>query len=96
MSAPDKHGAAIVTSNPSLSAISDGERIRRKSLRKRFREIVWDSLDRDPKERQFIAKIDFFILTWASFSYFSKNLNSNNLCKWQWNRSSTNYIISVY
>ncbi|KAL1614620.1 hypothetical protein SLS54_009590 [Diplodia seriata] len=44
-----------------------------------MRELVWDSFDRGPEERRFIAKIDFFILTWAGFSYFSKNLNSNNL-----------------
>ncbi|GME30190.1 major facilitator superfamily transporter [Neofusicoccum parvum] len=50
-----------------------------KSFRARFREVVWDSWDRSPEERRFIAKIDFFILTWAGFSYFSKNLNSNNL-----------------
>lgn len=52
-----------------------------KPWKRRVREVVWDSFDRSPEERRFIAKIDFFILTWAGFSYFSKNLNSNNLCK---------------
>ncbi|CAH0040318.1 unnamed protein product [Clonostachys rhizophaga] len=51
----------------------------KKSLKRRIREIVWDSLDRKPEERRMIAKLDFFILTWASLAYFSKNLNSNNL-----------------
>ncbi|KAK7224328.1 hypothetical protein V2G26_012331 [Clonostachys chloroleuca] len=51
----------------------------KKSLKRRIREIVWDSLDRSPEERRMIAKLDFFILTWASLAYFSKNLNSNNL-----------------
>jgi ACS family pantothenate transporter-like MFS transporter len=50
-------------------------------LKRRFREILWDSLDRTPEERWFIHKIDFFILTWASLSYFSKNLNTNNVSK---------------
>ncbi|KAH8807541.1 putative pantothenate transporter [Xylogone sp. PMI_703] len=45
----------------------------------RIREIIWDSLDRSPEERRLIFKLDIFILTWAGFTYFSKNLNSNNL-----------------
>lgn len=56
------------------------EEYEKKSLKRRIREIVWDSLDRSPEERRMIAKLDFFILTWASLAYFSKNLNSNNLC----------------
>ncbi|OJD34151.1 major facilitator superfamily transporter [Diplodia corticola] len=73
---PPKVGAAAtaVTSIPS-SPINN----QCKPLRRRVRELVWDSFDRSPEERRFIAKIDFFILTWAGFSYFSKNLNSNNL-----------------
>lgn len=51
------------------------------SLRHKIRSIVWDSLDRSPEERKLIAKIDFFILTWAGFTYFSKNLNTNNVCE---------------
>lgn len=53
----------------------------KKPLKQRVREIVWDSLDKSPEERRLIAKLDFFILTWASLAYFSKNLNTNNLCK---------------
>jgi ACS family pantothenate transporter-like MFS transporter len=53
----------------------------KKPLKRRIREILWDSLDRTPEERWFIHKIDFFILTWASLSYFSKNLNTNNVSK---------------
>ena len=33
------------------------------------------------KEKKLLTKIDFFILTWASLSYFSKNLNTNNVSK---------------
>ena len=53
----------------------------KKPLKRRIREILWDSFDRTPEERWFIHKIDFFILTWASLSYFSKNLNTNNVGK---------------
>ncbi|KAL1962660.1 hypothetical protein VTN77DRAFT_9294 [Rasamsonia byssochlamydoides] len=51
----------------------------KQSFRQRLKDIVWDSLDYSPEERKFISKIDFFVLTRAGFSYFSKNLNSNNL-----------------
>jgi hypothetical protein len=54
---------------------------KKKPLKRRIREILWDSFDRTPEERWFIHKIDFFILTWASLSYFSKNLNTNNISK---------------
>ncbi|RFU31560.1 hypothetical protein B7463_g4773, partial [Scytalidium lignicola] len=53
--------------------------LRKQPLRHRIREIIWDSLDRSPEERRLIFKLDIFILTWAGFTYFSKNLNSNNL-----------------
>lgn len=56
---------------------------KKQTVRQRIRSIVWDTLDRSPEERRFIAKIDFFILTWASLTYFSKNLNTNNLCTFQ-------------
>ncbi|KAK9384943.1 hypothetical protein V1515DRAFT_306972 [Lipomyces mesembrius] len=49
------------------------------AFRRRLKQIIWDTLDYTLEERRFVSKIDFFILTWAGFSYFSKNLNSNNL-----------------
>lgn len=64
------------------SSSSDGESpVEKTSLRRRIRAVVWDTFDRTPEERHFIAKIDFFILTWAGFTYFSKNLNTNNICQ---------------
>jgi ACS family pantothenate transporter-like MFS transporter len=54
---------------------------KKQPLKRRIREILWDSFDRTPEERWFVHKIDFFILTWASLSYFSKNLNTNNISK---------------
>lgn len=70
--------------SPVLSSSSRDEDLpmeKKKSLRRRIRAVVWDTLDRSPEERRFLAKIDFFILTWAGFTYFSKNLNTNNICK---------------
>lgn len=64
-----------------VSAESEWQDIPKKSLRGRIKTIIWDSLDRTPEERRLISKIDFFILTWAGLSYFSKNLNSGNICE---------------
>lgn len=64
-----------------LSGESATPEERESSLAHKIRSIVWDSLDRGPEERKLIAKIDFFILTWAGFTYFSKNLNTNNVCE---------------
>ncbi|KUI71666.1 Pantothenate transporter liz1 [Cytospora mali] len=50
-----------------------------KTFLQKFKGIVWDTLERSPEERRFLAKIDFFILTWAGLTYFSKNLNTNNV-----------------
>ena len=75
---------AIVSASESPGASSpsnEGEfLVEKKSLRRRIRAVVWDTFERTPEERRFIAKIDFFILTWAGFTYFSKNLNTNNIC----------------
>lgn len=65
---------------PALGSESVGAE-KKNSLRQRIKSIVWDTLDRSPEERRFLAKIDFFILTWAGLTYFSKNLNTNNICK---------------
>jgi len=48
------------TSSPTSGSISDSSK--KKSLRLRIREIVWDSLDRSPEERKLIFKLDIFIL----------------------------------
>ncbi|ROW02926.1 hypothetical protein VSDG_01710 [Cytospora chrysosperma] len=76
----DKATAVSVPELP-VSMSSRGERssVETKSLIQKFRSVIWDTLDRSPEERKFLAKIDFFILTWAGFTYFSKNLNTNNV-----------------
>ncbi|KAH6673280.1 putative pantothenate transporter [Halenospora varia] len=72
-----KNAATTETRSPESSSLSGSTS--KTPLRHRIREIVWDSLDRSPEERKLIFKLDIFILTWAGFTYFSKNLNSNNL-----------------
>lgn len=53
---------------------------RRKSLRKRILGTIWDSLDKSPKERKFIAKVDWWILTYVCVAYFVKYLDQTNVC----------------
>ncbi|KAK7182284.1 hypothetical protein DPSP01_006996 [Paraphaeosphaeria sporulosa] len=48
-------------------------------LSKRILGIVWDSLDKTPEERAFIAKIDFWILTYVCIAYFVKYLDQTNI-----------------
>ncbi|OBZ66287.1 hypothetical protein A0H81_13785 [Grifola frondosa] len=33
---------------------------------------VWDTWDKPPEERRFLAKLDACLLTYAALSYFSK------------------------
>ena len=55
----EKINAQVDVTSPTSSEITQNEK---KSLRHRIREIVWDSLDQDPKERKLVFKIDLFIL----------------------------------
>ncbi|KAF2741121.1 putative pantothenate transporter [Polyplosphaeria fusca] len=48
-------------------------------LSKRILAIIWDSLDKSPEERAFIAKIDFWILTYVCIAYFVKYLDQTNI-----------------
>ncbi|PSN70592.1 pantothenate transporter liz1 [Corynespora cassiicola Philippines] len=53
--------------------------LKKRSLSKRISTVIWDSLDKSPEERAFIAKIDFWILTYACISYFVKYLDQTNI-----------------
>ncbi|CCH44172.1 putative transporter SEO1 [Wickerhamomyces ciferrii] len=39
----------------------------------------WDSVDKHPKERAFLFKLDFFLLSSSMLGYFIKTLNQNNV-----------------
>lgn len=41
--------------------------------------ILWDSLDKDLEERKFVAKIDWWILTYCCVAYFVKYLDQTNV-----------------
>ncbi|KAK8047151.1 hypothetical protein PG996_015215 [Apiospora saccharicola] len=48
-------------------------------LRKTLWSVLWDSLDKTPEERKFIAKIDWWILSYCCVSYFVKHLDQTNI-----------------
>ncbi|PVH80864.1 pantothenate transporter-like protein [Cadophora sp. DSE1049] len=40
---------------------------------------IWDDPDKPPKEKRFLLKLDFFILSYACLGYFCKNLDQANI-----------------
>ena len=53
----------------------------RRPLRKKVLAVIWDSLDKTPEERKFIAKLDWWILTYACVAYFVKFLDQTNVSR---------------
>jgi hypothetical protein len=48
-------------------------------LSKRILGVIWDSLDKSPEERAFIAKADWWILSYCCIAYFVKYLDQTNV-----------------
>lgn len=48
-------------------------------LSKRILRVLWDSLDKTPEERRFVAKIDWWILSYCCVAYFVKYLDQTNV-----------------
>ena len=56
-----------------------------KNVKKTWRSVIWDSLDKSPEERKFLFKLDSALITFACLGYFIKYLdqaNINNACKY--------------
>ncbi|KAH6867473.1 major facilitator superfamily domain-containing protein [Thelonectria olida] len=51
----------------------------RLSLRRRILAVLWDSYDKTPEERKFVAKIDWWILSYCCIAYFVKYLDQTNV-----------------
>lgn len=45
----------------------------------KFRRIIWDSLDKSPKERKYILKLDMWVMSYCCLSYFIKYLDQTNI-----------------
>jgi hypothetical protein len=61
----------------SLEQQPESERPR--TLKNRIKSVLWDSFDKSPEERKFIAKIDWWILTYCCIAYFVKYLDQTNV-----------------
>jgi ACS family pantothenate transporter-like MFS transporter len=51
----------------------------KKPLSKRILGVLWDSLDKSPRERALIAKLDWWILSYCCVAYFVKYLDQTNV-----------------
>jgi MFS transporter, ACS family, pantothenate transporter len=67
--------------NLGSSSADDSGTTKRRPLSKRILAVVWDSLDKTPEERAFIAKIDWWILSYCCIAYFVKYLDQTNVCR---------------
>lgn len=57
----------------------DDEIKRRATWKYKIGIILWDSVDKTEVERNFLFKLDFFLLSTAMLGYFIKNLNGSNI-----------------
>lgn len=62
----------------SATSINDNS-TRKLPFSKRVLRVLWDTLDKTPEERAFIAKIDWWILSYACIAYFVKYLDQTNV-----------------
>lgn len=62
---------------PSTSNSSKGKRT--ESRWRTIRRYIWDDPDKSAKEKKFLLKLDFFLLTYTCLGYFCKNLDQANL-----------------
>lgn len=79
--------AEAASINSGKSKVTPGQRVvvedassapNKLPLSKRILSIMWDSLDKSPEERAFIAKIDWWILSYCCVAYWSKYLSQTN------------------
>ncbi|KAI0026214.1 pantothenate transporter liz1 [Xylariomycetidae sp. FL0641] len=50
-----------------------------RTWKQKIAAVVWDSLDKTPEERRFLAKIDWWILSYCCVAYFVKYLDQTNV-----------------
>ncbi|CAG8971592.1 hypothetical protein HYALB_00007984 [Hymenoscyphus albidus] len=66
-------------STPSQRGEDDRQPQGKQPLSKRGLAVIWDSLDKTPKERALIAKLDWWILIYVCGAYFVKYLDQTNV-----------------
>lgn len=70
-----KSGPTTVVARENAGYSSDEETLPPKT----WKSYLWDTLDKPPKEKKFLFKLDAIILTFASLGYFIKNLDQINI-----------------
>lgn len=58
-----------------VDSIQD-ESAKQRTWKQKIAGVVWDSLDKTPEERRFIAKVDWWILSYCCIAYFVKYLGA--------------------
>ncbi|KAL6449651.1 liz1 Pantothenate transporter liz1 [Candida maltosa Xu316] len=86
--------------------LSEEEKQRRNSSAWfKIRKFWWDGTGKHPKEQQYLAKLDFFLLTSACLGYFIKNLNQSNVTTayvngmneyYNMNKNQYNYLLTMF
>ncbi|QGA18628.1 hypothetical protein EYB26_006313 [Talaromyces marneffei] len=81
MSVPDVENKAVRNMiSTATSESEDGyQPPQRLPLSRRILGIIWDSLDKSSEERKLIAKLDWWILSYACVAYFIKYLDQTNV-----------------
>lgn len=77
ITAPDEkpswqNGSEKATNSKSVS-ISDGKR--KESWWRTTQRYIWDDPDKPAREKEFLRKLDFYLLTYTCLGYFCKNLD---------------------
>lgn len=56
-----------------------GDNREKNTFGKKILRVIWDSLDKSPEERHFVAKVDCWIMTYVCVAYFVKYLDQTNV-----------------
>lgn len=47
----------------------------------KVQEVIWDGGHRTPEERKLVQRLDIYVMSWATFGYFVRLLDSGNISK---------------
>jgi ACS family pantothenate transporter-like MFS transporter len=45
----------------------------------KIQEVIWDGGNRTPEERKLVQTLDIHVMSWATFGYFIRLLDSGNI-----------------
>ncbi|KAF2644628.1 retrograde regulation protein 2 [Massarina eburnea CBS 473.64] len=85
MSADDPAAASVASkalAAPTTQETTTGVSIEPYTSRTRWeklQEVIWDGGDRTPEERKLVQRLDIHVMSWATFGYFVRLLDSSNI-----------------